>query len=71
MKNSGKTVMTIVVILVCACGCARVRAYERGRLAHPTMAPSYSHSPGRAHAQAIHEGAMGGSSIPSSGCGCN
>lgn len=52
-------------------GCARVAPYERGRLAHPTMAPGDFSSPGREHIYAIQEAATGGSAEASSGCGCN
>ena len=51
--------------------CANVAAYERGKLAHPTMAPGDATSVAREHVYAIQEGAMGGSVGASSGCGCN
>jgi hypothetical protein len=51
--------------------CANVAAYERGKLAHPTMVPSDATSVAREHVYAIQEGAMGGSVGASSGCGCN
>ena len=51
--------------------CANVAAYERGKLAHPTMVPSDAASPAREHVYAIQEGAMGGSLGVASGCGCN
>lgn len=60
-----------MVVVFSLCGCAHVPAYDRGKLAHPTMAPDYADSVARAHVQAIGEGAMGGSSGPASGCGCN
>ncbi len=53
------------------CGCAHVAAYERGKLAHPTMEPSDGSSVAREHVYAIHEGAMGGTIGAASGCGCN
>lgn len=52
-------------------GCAHVAAYERGKLAHPTMAPGDADSAAREHVYAIQEGAMGGSVGAASGCGCN
>ncbi|HVW24114.1 MAG TPA: DUF4266 domain-containing protein [Polyangiaceae bacterium] len=52
-------------------GCANVAAYERGRLAHPTMSPSDASSVAREHVYSIQEGAMGGSIGVASGCGCN
>jgi hypothetical protein len=51
--------------------CANVAAYERGKLAHPTMVPTDATSVAREHVYAIQEGAMGGSVGASSGCGCN
>jgi hypothetical protein len=60
-----------VLSLIGAGGCAHVPAYERGRLAHRTMAPGYADSAGRAHLQTISEGAAGGDQAPASGCGCN
>jgi len=52
-------------------GCANVAAYERGKLAHPTMKPGDAASVARDHVYAIQEGAMGGAVGASSGCGCN
>lgn len=52
-------------------GCAPVAAYERGRLAHPTMKPGDGTSVAEAHVYAIHEGALGGTVGVASGCGCN
>jgi Domain of unknown function (DUF4266) len=55
-----------------ACGgCAGVKPYERGRLAHPTMRLADSARPGAAHVYAIHEGAVGGGTGAEGGCGCN
>lgn len=53
------------------CGCTRVAAYERGRLAHPSMSARQRMSAGQAHLYAIREGARGGSLGAGSGCGCN
>ena len=52
-------------------GCSTVAPYERGKLAHPTMAAADNVSFGEAHVRAIHEGAIGGSAGAGSGCGCN
>lgn len=52
-------------------GCADVHAYQRGRLASPTMDPSDAASMGQEHVQAVHEGATGGHVGATSGCGCN
>jgi hypothetical protein len=52
-------------------GCTRVAAYERGRLAHPSMSSRQRMGAGQAHLYAIREGARGGSLGAGSGCGCN
>ncbi len=52
-------------------GCAEVKPYERGRLAHPTMLLGDMARPGAAHVYAIREGAVGGGSGAQGGCGCN
>ncbi len=54
-----------------AAGCTQIAAYERGRLAHPTMASEEDFGAGRAHLYAVQEGAAGGSVTRASGCGCN
>jgi hypothetical protein len=56
---------------VAASGCARLRPWERGRLAHPTMLLTDQARPGEAHVYAIQEGAIGGASAAEGGCGCN
>jgi hypothetical protein len=57
-------------LLVVAAGCTHVAPYQRGRLAHPTMASDES-SAAMAHVHAVHEGAVGGGFGAESGCGCN
>ncbi len=57
------------VLLLAAC--SHVHAYERGRLAHPTMAAGDLAGPGESHMRAVHEGASGGGGAAESGCGCN
>ncbi len=52
-------------------GCAPVAPYERGKLAHPTMAAGSLGTMGEEHLHAISEGATGGSGGTGSGCGCN
>ena len=52
-------------------GCARLKPYQRGRLAHPTMLLGETAGPGEAHVYAIQEGAVGGGSAVEGGCGCN
>jgi hypothetical protein len=77
MKPSNRTLATAVqmslalVLAAASSGCASVAAYERGKLAHPTMDPSDASSVAREHVYSIQEGAMGGSVGVASGCGCN
>ena len=59
------------LILAFAGGCASVKPYERGKLAHPTMLLGDLSRAGAAHVYAIQEGAVGGDSGAKGGCGCN
>jgi hypothetical protein len=52
-------------------GCSHVAPYERGTLAHPTMATAGFLGPAAGHLNAVQEGATGGRSVSESGCGCN
>ncbi|MDP9034876.1 MAG: DUF4266 domain-containing protein [Myxococcota bacterium] len=61
----------ILAVLLGATGCARLKPYERGRLAHPTMLLGDMARPGAAHVYAIREGAVGGGAGAEGGCGCN
>jgi hypothetical protein len=61
----------LAVLALGAAGCAHVEAYQRGRLAHPTMNPESGTSPALEHVRAVHEGAIGGGAGPAAGCGCN
>jgi hypothetical protein len=73
MKKTPRTTCLLVTFAlgaVCA-GCTPVKAYERGRLAHPTMTGGRMSSAGEAHVNAIHEGATGGAVGVEGGCGCN
>jgi hypothetical protein len=51
--------------------CARVPVYQRGKLAHPTMAPDGLDGPTASHVHTVHEGAIGGGFEVGGGCGCN
>lgn len=64
-------VVVMAVGLGAATGCSPVAPYERGKLAHPTMAAADQTSMGAEHVRAISEGATGGSAGSGSGCGCN
>ncbi len=69
----GVVVACLLAVLCTAllAGCADVHAYQRGRLAHPSMDPAYAASVGQEHVEAVHEGATGGHVGSTSGCGCN
>jgi Domain of unknown function (DUF4266) len=51
--------------------CLNVPAYDRGRLAHPTMTTSDPIGAGEAHTRSVQEGATGGGFEVGGGCGCN
>jgi hypothetical protein len=72
-RRLGTRLCAVVFVgcLVTAGGCVRLRPYERGRLAHPTMLLGETAGPGEAHVYAIQEGAVGGGSAVEGGCGCN
>lgn len=59
------------LFVVSLAGCTRVAAYERGRLAHPSMTTADLAGPAEAHTRAIQEGATGGGFEVGGGCGCN
>ncbi len=61
----------VVAALSFSTGCTHVAPYERGALAHPTMAAAELDGPAAGHVRAVHEGATGGGSVAESGCGCN
>jgi hypothetical protein len=61
----------MILLALLATGCANVAPWERGRLAHPSMAPDARASVGREHMHAVQEGATGGAVTVESSCGCN
>ncbi len=61
----------LVFVLATGGGCATVKPYQRGKLAHPTMLLGDLSRAGAAHVYAIQEGAVGGDSGAKGGCGCN
>lgn len=65
------TISVMAAALATAVGCGTVAPYERGKLAHPTMAAADIAGLGEGHLRAISEGATGGSGGTGSGCGCN
>jgi hypothetical protein len=60
-----------VPLLGASIGCATIKPYERGALAHPTMLLGDMSRTAAAHVYAIHEGATGGGTGAEGGCGCN
>ncbi|MDB4934506.1 MAG: hypothetical protein JWP87_1478 [Labilithrix sp.] len=52
-------------------GCTHVKPWERGKLAHPTMAGPNLPGPAEEHVYSVQEGAVGGGASAESGCGCN
>jgi hypothetical protein len=64
-------VLVLAVAAALASGCARLKPWERGKLAHATMLLGDDARPGESHVYAIHEGAVGGGSAVEGGCGCN
>ena len=70
VSSIGITAVLIVATGLCA-GCSYVAPYQRGRLAHRTLAPEHARSAARTHVHDVQEGAVGGTPGASSGCGCN
>ena len=74
LRRLASRLIVLVVMAVglsAATGCGTVAPYERGKLAHPTMAAADMTGFGESHLRAINEGATGGSGGTGSGCGCN
>jgi len=70
--NAPRLIIALIVVSAFAStGCAPVAPYERGKLAHPTMAAGDLAGFGESHLRAITEGATGGNGGTGSGCGCN
>jgi hypothetical protein len=61
----------LVLLASASIGCTQVAAYDRGKLAHPTMTTKDLAGPAEAHVRAVHEGATGGAFEAGGGCGCN
>ncbi len=53
------------------CGIPHVRAFEREKLAHPTMTADEISIGLDGHVRAVSEGATGGLGGGGGGCGCN
>jgi len=61
----------LAVLWLSSAACANVAPYERGQLAHPSMATSDIVSASEQHVRAVQEGAVGGGASAGGGCGCN
>lgn len=66
-----KTMFLCTLLAVLASGCATVKPYQRGKLAHPTMSVEEPVGAAEAHVYGIQEGAQGGAGGSGGGCGCN
>jgi len=71
MSTIASSLLVVLAVVVGSSGCAHLKPYERGRLAHPTMLLGDSARPGAAHVYSIREGAIGGGNGAEGGCGCN
>ena len=68
-----RQLLTLVLLVMVGggAGCAQLKPYQRGKLAHSTMLLTETARAGAAHVYAIQEGAVGGGSGAEGGCGCN
>ncbi len=71
MKTIARKSLLLLAALMALGGCTHVQPWQRGKLAHPTMATSSFAGPAEEHVYAVHEGAVGGGAAAESGCGCN
>jgi hypothetical protein len=71
-KREQALTLLLLVLSVCASGCAPVAAWERGNLAKPQMAldPYPMLNEMRGHNYGSREAVAGGSSSGGGGCGC-
>lgn len=70
MRFAALASVSLTFVLALA-GCAHVPAYDRGKIAHPSMATEDVAGVGDAHVRAVQEGAVGGGFGIGGGCGCN
>lgn len=66
-------VVMLVLVVVVAAGCVRVRPYQRETLTHPALAQPASPVQHAAHQHVfqIREGTAGAVGAGGGGCGCN
>jgi Domain of unknown function (DUF4266) len=60
-----------LVLVALTTACTRVLPYQRGTLAHPSMATDDLSSGMDGHVRAVSEAAAGGVGGGGGGCGCN
>jgi len=65
------TLLTLVLVASTAGCLGSVKAYEREKLAHPTMTADEINIGLDGHVRAVSEGATGGLGGGGGGCGCN
>lgn len=75
-RHAARTAQAALVLFVFAVsgtgtGCVHVHAYERSKLAHPSMTTVGEPGVAEEHMHGVHEGATGGSATAEGGCGCN
>lgn len=63
--------LATLCIALASTACTSVQAWERSKLAHPTMSSSSFAGPAADHVYSVQEGAVGGGAAAASGCGCN
>lgn len=71
MKLSLVKLSLLACFALSSSACTHVKPWERGKLAHPTMAESSFAGVAEEHVYAVQEGAAGGGAAAESGCGCN
>lgn len=69
--NRSALLVLVAGLLAFASGCAGVKAFEREKLAHPTMTADEIAIGLDGHVRAVSEGATGGLGGGGGGCGCN
>jgi hypothetical protein len=70
MKRASFALLLVSLAFATGCG-AGVKAFEREKLAHPTMTADELSFGLDGHVRAVSEGATGGLGGGGGGCGCN
>lgn len=72
MKSKPAALLALTALLALSqAACRHVNAYERTKLAHPTMNSLELPGAAEEHVYSVQEGAVGGGASATSGCGCN